>query len=70
MTHIKKSELTQLCEAYPIAMHHISEALGLTVPDFLAKVDAGEIGRVYSTNLSDKAIEVRVRVIANVDTDE
>jgi hypothetical protein len=45
MTHIKRSELTQLSEAYPIAIHHISETLGLTVPDFLAKVESGEIGR-------------------------
>jgi len=70
MTHLKKSELTELSEQHPIAIHHISESLGLTVPEFLRKVEAGEIGRVVSVESSDQAIEVRVRAIANVDTDE
>ena len=70
MTHLKKSQLTQLSEVYPFAISRLADALNLTVPEFLAKVEAGGVGRIYSTNLSDQAIEVRVRAIANVDTDE
>jgi hypothetical protein len=45
VTILKRSDLAQISETYPKAIQIIAASLVLPVPEFLAKVDAGEIER-------------------------
>ena len=57
MTILKRSDLAQISETYPKAIQIIAASLVLPVPEFLAKVDAGEIERDgLSIKIRGKAI--------------